>query len=69
MRVLACGGSLRSGALLLLYRHDDARFAFVFEAVAFALYLDNLCVMQESVQHGGSQHAVTGLCLSLGDGC
>ena len=44
----------------MLSWHDDARFAFVFQPVAFALYLDDVAVVQEPVQHGDRQHAVTG---------
>lgn len=43
-----------------LGRSYDAGEAFFFEAVAVALDLDDLGVVQEPVEHGRCQHAVAG---------
>ena len=47
MRGAACGVFLRGDCLLLFAGPNDAGLAFVFEAIALALGLDDLAVMQE----------------------
>ena len=41
-------------------RPDDTGAALVLEAIAVALDLDDLGVVQQAVEHGGCQHTVAG---------